>query len=93
MDIDVAKALSYDLDKTTFTRKEEFLKQNGGHMSRLEVERKLLSIVNLHTRIIQLKSFSDTGIYLERTVNGTLADYLLESGNPPPSTQQRLSWC
>lgn len=65
----------------------------GGDMSRLEVERKLLSIVNPHPRIIQLKSFSDTGIYLERAVNGTLADYLLESGNPPPSTQQRLSWC
>ena len=26
-------------------------------------------------------------------MNGTLAYYLLESGNPPPSTQQRLSWC
>ncbi len=33
------------------------------------------------------------GLYLELAVNGTLASYLLESGNPSPSTQQRLSWC
>jgi serine/threonine protein kinase len=62
-------------------------------VSRLEVERKLLEIVGPHPRIISLKSFSDTGLYLERAVNGTLAYYLLESGNPTPSTQQRLSWC
>ena len=65
----------------------------SGDMSRLEVERKLLEIVGPHHRIIGLKSFSDTGLYLERVVNETLAYYLLESGNPPPSTQQRLSWC
>lgn len=65
----------------------------GGDMSRLEVERKLLEIVGPHERIIALKGFSDNGLYLERAVNGTLAHYLLESSNPPPSTQRRLSWC
>jgi hypothetical protein len=55
-------------------------------MSRLEVERKLLELVGPHPRITWLKSFSDTGLYLKHAVNGTLAYYLLESGNPPPST-------
>lgn len=55
----------------------------GGDMTRLEVERKILGIVGPHKRIIALKSSSDTGLYLERAVNGTLADYILESENPP----------
>lgn len=33
------------------------------------------------------------GLCLERAANGTNPYYLLESGNPTPSTQQRLSWC
>ena len=65
----------------------------GGDTSRLETERKLLEIVGPHERIIELKGFSTTGLYLERAVNGSLAHYLLESGKPPPSIQQRLSWC
>ncbi|KAJ5154961.1 uncharacterized protein N7500_010400 [Penicillium coprophilum] len=63
----------------------------GGDMSRLKIERKLLEVVGPHKRIIGLKGFSDDGLYLERAVNGTLAHYLLESDNPPPSIQQRLS--
>ncbi|KKK21017.1 hypothetical protein ARAM_005097 [Aspergillus rambellii] len=51
----------------------------GGDMSRLEIEKKLFEIVGPHERI--------------RAVNGTLADYILESDHPPPSIQQRLSWC
>jgi hypothetical protein len=62
-------------------------------MNRLEIERKLLELVGPYPQIIWLKNFSDSGLYLERVMNGTLAYYLLESGNPPPSTQQRLSWC
>jgi hypothetical protein len=46
---------------------------SGGDMSRLEVQRKLLEIVGPHHRVIGLKSFSGTGLYLERAVNGTLA--------------------
>ncbi|KFY35567.1 hypothetical protein V494_05801 [Pseudogymnoascus sp. VKM F-4513 (FW-928)] len=65
----------------------------GGDMSQLEAERKLLEVVGPHPRIISLKSFSVVGLYLERAMNGTLADYLLESGNPTPSIYQRLSWC
>ena len=65
----------------------------GGDASRLEVEREILEVVGPHPRIIGLKSLSSTGLYLERAVNGTLAYYLLESGDQPPSTQQRLSWC
>ena len=64
----------------------------SGDISWLEVERKLLEIAGLHYRIIGLKSFSDTGIYLERAVNKTLAYYLLDSGHLPFSTQQRLSF-
>jgi hypothetical protein len=37
----------------------------GGDMTRIDVERKLLEIIGL-------KGFSDTGIYLERAVNGTV---------------------
>lgn len=62
----------------------------GGDMTRLEVERKLLEI-GPHERIIGLKSFSNTGLYLERAPNGNVADYLLESGKPPPSVKQRLA--
>lgn len=64
-----------------------------GDTSRLEIERTLLEIVSPHHRIIGLKSFSDTGLYLERAVNGTLAYHLLESGHLAASTQQRLTWC
>ncbi|RDW63151.1 uncharacterized protein DSM5745_10262 [Aspergillus mulundensis] len=65
----------------------------GGDMSRLEVEKKLLEIVGPHKRVIRLKGFSDAGLYLERVPNGTLAQYLLESDDPPPSLLQRISWC
>jgi serine/threonine protein kinase len=65
----------------------------NGDQCRLEVERKLLELVGPHPRIIQLKKFCVTGLYLERAVNGTVAYHLLESGLPPPSIRQRLSWC
>lgn len=65
----------------------------NGDMSRLEIERKLLEIVGLHERIIKLKDASGTGLYLERAANGTLADYMLEIANPPPSMHRRLAWC
>jgi serine/threonine protein kinase len=65
----------------------------NGDMSRLDTERKLLEIVGPHPRIIQLKSFSAAGLYLERAANGTVADYLHESNNPTPSVRQRLCWC
>lgn len=60
-------------------------------MGRLEIEAKLLELVGPHPRIICLKSVLDRGLYLEFAMNGTLASYLLESGNPCPSTKQRLS--
>jgi hypothetical protein len=60
---------------------------------RLKIESKILDAVCPHPRIIEKKRYSDTGLYLQRGVNGTVADYLLESGKPPPSVQQRLSWC
>lgn len=52
----------------------------GGDMTRLDTERKLLEVIGPHPRIIGLRGFSETGIYLERAVNRTVADYLLESG-------------
>ncbi|KAJ4323089.1 hypothetical protein N0V84_004489 [Fusarium piperis] len=65
----------------------------GGDMTRLEIERKLLENIGPHERIIGLKSFSDTGLYLERALNGNVAEYMLESGKPLPSVKQRLAWC
>ncbi|OAL45464.1 kinase-like protein [Pyrenochaeta sp. DS3sAY3a] len=64
----------------------------GGEMIRLEVEGKLLEIIGRHERIIGLKGFSETGLYLERALNGTVADYILTSDRPP-SLKQRLTWC
>ncbi|CCF44568.1 hypothetical protein CH063_13922 [Colletotrichum higginsianum] len=60
-------------------------------LNRLDTERQLLDVVGPHERIIQLKGFSETGLYLERAVNGSVAQHL-ESANPPPM-QRRLSWC
>lgn len=65
----------------------------GGDLSRLEIEEKLLNIIGPHPRIIGYKGFSNKGLYLERAENGTLADYILESGNPLPAVHQRLFWC
>jgi serine/threonine protein kinase len=67
--------------------------QPGGDTSRLEIERKILTIVGEHSHIIRLKSFSDVGLYLERAVNGTLYKYLAESDHSTISIQQRLLWC
>ncbi|KAE9966140.1 hypothetical protein BLS_007198 [Venturia inaequalis] len=63
--------------------------------ARLEIESKILDVVCPHPRIVQKVNYSPEGLYLQRGVNGTVADYLLESGTgkPPPSVQQRLSWC
>ncbi|KAL2127179.1 hypothetical protein VTI74DRAFT_11199 [Chaetomium olivicolor] len=63
----------------------------GRDMTRLEVERKLLEIILPHESIIAFKGFTDTGIYLERATNGTVAEYILESGNPLPLVKQRLA--
>jgi serine/threonine protein kinase len=65
----------------------------GKDMGRLELERKILRIVGQHPRIIGLKGFSDAGLYLERAVNGTLYDYLVNPDNPTPSLRQQLAWC
>jgi serine/threonine protein kinase len=64
----------------------------GGEMSRLEIEGKLLQIVGQHERIIGLKGISETGLYLERAENGTVADYILTSDRSP-LLKQRLTWC
>ena len=67
----------------------------GQDLEQQEIEIKLLEQVCPHPRIIQLKGHSESGIYLERATNGSLADYLLEPDRPPSSisTQQRVSWC
>lgn len=57
----------------------------GGDMDRLNVERQLLEIVGPHKGIIGLKGFSENGIYLERALNGTLAQFILESGDTASS--------
>ncbi|KAF6824707.1 hypothetical protein CMUS01_10119 [Colletotrichum musicola] len=60
-------------------------------LSQLDTERKLLEIVGPHKRIIGLKSFSETGLYLERAANGSVAQHLTSAN--PPSMQRRLLWC
>ena len=63
------------------------------------VERLSIWLVRQHLRKINSACSSRvissllTEIYLERAVNRTLADYLLQPENPPASAQQRLSWC
>ncbi|KAK1479523.1 hypothetical protein CCUS01_04652 [Colletotrichum cuscutae] len=54
----------------------------GGDLTRLELEHK-----NSHHR------FTETGLYLERAVSGTIFKYLTASNIPAPSLQQRLAWC
>lgn len=63
----------------------------GGEVDRLEVERKFLEIIGRHERIIGLKGFSEIGLYLERALNGTIADYILDPDRSP-SLKQRLTW-
>lgn len=66
----------------------------GGDMGRLDVERQLLEVVGSHERIIGLKGFSEEGLYLERAFNGTLAQFILESGSALcSSTPQQVTWC
>lgn len=65
----------------------------GKDIERLVAEKKMLEIITPHERIIGFKGATNTGIYLERAMNGTVAEYLLESGKPPPSLEQRLAWC
>ncbi|KAK8071894.1 Serine threonine protein kinase [Apiospora saccharicola] len=79
-EIDEYTVLKYPLSPTQAT-------------DRLEVEKKLLEIVGPHERILQLKGVSERGIYLERAINGNLADYLLDPDHLAPSISQRLSWC
>ena len=64
-----------------------------GDMACLEVERKLLEIIGPHEQITRLKSFSDSGLYLEHALNRNVANYMLESGKPFPSVKQQLTWC
>ncbi|KAK1622330.1 hypothetical protein BDP81DRAFT_507790, partial [Colletotrichum phormii] len=55
----------------------------GGDLTRLELEHKILTIlVGQHPRIIGHKGFKETGLYLERAVNGTIFDCLTASDIP-----------
>ncbi|EFQ32482.1 hypothetical protein CGRA01v4_05914 [Colletotrichum graminicola] len=65
----------------------------GGDLTRLELEHKILTVVGRHPRIIGHKGFTETGLYLERAVNGTIFKDLTASDVPAPSLQQRLAWC
>ncbi|KAK1585620.1 uncharacterized protein LY79DRAFT_650713 [Colletotrichum navitas] len=50
------------------------------------------TVLNL-TLIIGHKGLTETGLCLERAVDGTIFDYLTTSDIPTPSLQQRLAWC
>ena len=64
----------------------------GEDLERLEAERKILEAIPPHKNVLGFKGSTDAGIYLERAPNGTVAEYILESGKPL-SLQQRLAWC
>ncbi|PHH85427.1 hypothetical protein CDD83_426 [Cordyceps sp. RAO-2017] len=78
-----------ETDDTTVYR---YPKIPGEHIERLEAERKLLEIVGAHERIIGLKGFTDTGLYLERAANGDVLQYMIVL-EQPVSAKQRLTWC
>lgn len=53
---------------------------------------KMLEVIRPHERVTELKDFSDTGLYVERGVNGALVDCILEARYPTtPLVKQRLS--
>ncbi|KAK4032467.1 hypothetical protein C8A01DRAFT_50751 [Parachaetomium inaequale] len=51
----------------------------GRDLERLEAERKILEAILPYKNILGFKGSTDTGIYLERAPNGTVAEYILES--------------
>ena len=86
-EVDESTVLKYPKDPRGGDDREMWL--------RLEAERKMLEVLSPHPRIIGLRGSCDAGIYLERAVNGTVADYILkaESDKPSISIQERLAWC
>ncbi|KAL4790660.1 kinase-like protein [Aspergillus venezuelensis] len=66
-------------------------------LERLGIEKQIREVLASpgHKRIIAMKGSTEdgTGLYLERAINGTVADYLLESGLPVPLLEKRISWC
>ncbi|KAK3695882.1 kinase-like domain-containing protein [Podospora appendiculata] len=64
----------------------------GEGLELLEAERKILEAIPPHKNVLGFKGSADAGIYLERAPNGTVAEYILNSGKPL-SLQQRLAWC
>ncbi|KAK3681060.1 hypothetical protein B0T22DRAFT_502546 [Podospora appendiculata] len=64
----------------------------GEDLERLEAERQIPEAIPPHKNVLGFKGSADAGIYLERAPNGTVAEYMLDSGKPL-SLQQRLAWC
>ncbi|KAK3687207.1 kinase-like domain-containing protein [Podospora appendiculata] len=64
----------------------------GEDVERLVAERTILEAIPPHQHVIGYKGSIGEGIYLERVPNGTVSDYILDSGKPL-SPAQRLAWC
>ncbi|KAI0096095.1 kinase-like domain-containing protein [Nemania sp. FL0031] len=82
-----------EVDEFTVMKYTHTKEGDEEELMRLDAEKQLYEIVGPHERIIKFKGSAPNGFYLERAANGPLAEYLLNSDNPPPSTQQRLAWC
>lgn len=65
----------------------------GGDRTRIETEHKLLCIVGEHPRIIGFRRLSNSGLYLERAVNGTLYEFIVGSNHTSTCLRQQLAWC
>lgn len=79
-----------EVDNTTILK---YPLKPGGDRTRLELEHQILTVVGRHPGIVGHKGLTETGLYLERAMNGTIADFLSASDHPEPSLQQRLAWC
>ncbi|RCI09700.1 hypothetical protein L249_3977 [Ophiocordyceps polyrhachis-furcata BCC 54312] len=69
--------------------------EQGGDLSRIEHEYKLLKIIGPHERIIAIteQGLTNDGLYLERASNGTLLDFMSESREHALSLRKRIAWC
>jgi serine/threonine protein kinase len=69
----------------------KYLHERDVELDRFQTEHQILTILGQNPRIIELKGYTDDGLYLERVVKGDMHDFL--TLHPTISLQQRLTWC
>ena len=77
-----------EVDATTVLK---YPHDRGEENEVFETESKILNVFGKHPRIIELKAYTDDGLYLERAINGDLYEYL--KTHLSISIQQRLTCC